>query len=71
MSRKEVKRELIRGVYGSPEHWVYAARLARDNGWTSKEISRVLTIYHPSTWAIPAVVVVALLAAFLSKAFGR
>lgn len=49
-SRSEVRRQLIRGVWGSGREWREACELARDSGWTEAEVSRILTWYHPATY---------------------
>ncbi len=52
MNKEEIRKELIRGVYGPPSEWWRACHNAALNGWTEKEIRSILFWYHPITWIV-------------------
>jgi len=45
------RAELARAARGSPSDWYNAVKRARDDGWTQREVDRVLFWSHPATWA--------------------
>lgn len=53
-ARREIKRRLIHGLFGTYLEWVDALIEARDAGWTLNEVRWIVRIYHPWTWIIVA-----------------
>ena len=65
MTKDEVRRELVRGVYGGPGEWRHACMIAAKEGWSEKEIIRILFWYHPATWVWAAIGIAIIVAIIL------